>query len=169
MTVSTNLYFWPWFYIVVLGIGFFPFIYFSYSIWTFISLLYLDFYVPFLFGFFFQFNFNFSTISVQFQFNFRHFSSISILFLFYRGHIFFSKIPVWKRLTCCAEHRGQWGWWKCLVINSFWCRSLCLHHRVNSVHHLKTLSGKSKFYGESIWAFLNKECQLFLKGVSTEV
>ena len=29
--------FWPRFYIVVLGIAFFPFIYFQYSIWTFIK------------------------------------------------------------------------------------------------------------------------------------
>ena len=66
-------YFWPRFYIVVLGMTFFFFIFFQYrftfsnlymdfsvpfifglffpfSIWTFLSLFYLDFYFPFLYG-----------------------------------------------------------------------------------------------------------------------
>ena len=85
----------------ILHRGLFPLIYFPYSIWTFISFLYLDFYFPFLFGFFFQFNFStildefqfkFSSILVQYQFNFSSFSSLFQLFsalfiLFYHGLI----------------------------------------------------------------------------------
>ena len=56
--------------------SFFLLIYFPHSIWTFISLFYLDlFSVPLSF----QFQFIFNSISVYFQFNF---SSISFLFQF---------------------------------------------------------------------------------------
>ena len=67
--------FWPRFYIVVLGMTFFflrshlisifyldfyiPFLFghfFPFSIWTFISIFYLDFYFPFLFGLLFPFS-----------------------------------------------------------------------------------------------------------------
>ena len=69
--------FWQQFYIVVLGIAFFPllFIYFPSSSWTFISLFpfYLDVYFPFLFGLFFP-----SLISLFLLF----FKSSSILFQF---------------------------------------------------------------------------------------
>ena len=53
LKVIFDTHFWPRFYIVVLGIAFFLFANFSYSIWTFIYLFYLDFYFPFLFPFFF--------------------------------------------------------------------------------------------------------------------
>ena len=77
--------FWTRFYIVVLGIAFFPA--------HLLSIFYLYCYIPFLFGLLFPcstwniFIFNFCSISVIFQF----------LFLFYRGHIlnflhFFFKI-----------------------------------------------------------------------------
>ena len=61
-------FFWPRFYIVVLGmtffflvspIYFFQFLFgllFPFSIWTFISLFYLDIYFPFLFGLLFPFS-----------------------------------------------------------------------------------------------------------------
>ena len=55
--VVLGMTFWPRFHIVVLGMTFFflyPLIYFPYSIWTFISLFYLDFYLPFLFGLLFR-------------------------------------------------------------------------------------------------------------------
>ena len=55
LKVIFDTHFWPRFYIVVLGIAFFLFANFSYSIWTFIYLFYLDFYFPFLFPFFFPF------------------------------------------------------------------------------------------------------------------
>ena len=78
-----RLGFWPRFYIVVLGIrksftfhSLFGFLY-PFSIWTFISLLYLDFYIPFLFGLFFFNFFFFIFFSILF----------SILFLFYCSHI----------------------------------------------------------------------------------
>ena len=84
--------FWPRFYIVVLGMTFFffflqPIYFFPFSIWTFISLFFLDFYFPFLFGllfpfsiwtfislFFFDFYFLFYSFSI-------HFYSFSILSL----------------------------------------------------------------------------------------
>ena len=48
--------FWLRFYIVILGMAFFyPLIHFPYPIWTFISLFYLDFYFPSLFGLLFLF------------------------------------------------------------------------------------------------------------------
>ena len=76
------IYFWPRFYIMVLGIAFFPFIYFTYSIWTFISLFYLDFCFPFLFGLLFPF----SIWTSPFQF---FFYSIAVTFLissnFFKG------------------------------------------------------------------------------------
>ena len=51
-------HFWPQFYTVVLWIALFSilFIYFPYSIWTFISLFLLDFYFPFLYGLLFPFS-----------------------------------------------------------------------------------------------------------------
>ena len=94
--------FWPRFDIVVLGMDFFlfPFIYFPYSIWTFISLFYLDFYIYFLFGLLFPFSirtfislfnldfyFPFQFGLFQFFFNF-FFNSF---FSFDRGHI----LEVW--------------------------------------------------------------------------
>ena len=89
--------FWPRFYIGVLGIAFFiyvfPFIYFPYSIWTFISLFYLDFYFPFLLALFsilfhfFLFLFQFFFIPFPVLFNF-----VSILF-FIRLRSLFGFLP----------------------------------------------------------------------------
>ena len=77
--------FWPRFHIVVLGMTFFflqPLYFFQFlfglllpfSIWTFISLLYLDFYFPFLFGHLFPF-------SIWNYFPFSIWTFISLLYL----------------------------------------------------------------------------------------
>ena len=94
--------FWPRFHIVVLGMTFFflslyPLIYFPYSIWTFISLFYLDFYFPFLFGLLIPFSI--WTFNFPFLFGllspFSGWTFISLLYLdFYFPFIFRLLFPI---------------------------------------------------------------------------
>ena len=87
--------FWPWFYIVVLGIAFLNFrsftfhilfgLLYPFSLWTFVSLFCLDFHFPFLFGLFFSIFFNFFLFL---------FYSISFQFLFIRSRSHFGFLPV---------------------------------------------------------------------------
>ena len=66
-------YHWPRFYMVVLGIVFFFFtshLLIQYSLWIFISLFYMDFYFPFLFGHFFYILFQLFSNSFLILFHF---------------------------------------------------------------------------------------------------
>ena len=75
MELLSKILFWPWFYIVVLELTFFPMhTFFPYSFWTFYGNSFL---FPFLFGHFF------SLISVQFPFNFSQFLFFFVLYSFF--------------------------------------------------------------------------------------